>query len=122
MLDNLWMAGQIALFSTVPQAFACLFFVLVFWDFQVSKPWLKITKYAVFSSLAFVTLLMLPEVIRPLSLLIYTGIIMVLFRELSIRNRILITGTLIVLFVIVETTAAQVLIATGFVKMEDLAS
>ena len=122
MFDKLMIGLEIALLSTIPQTAACLYFTMVFWGIRAERPLLIGAIYAAATSVIFIILIMLPEAIRPISILCYVPLIFVLFRKHPWLDRILLIGTLAVLYTAVEATTAFVTISLGLVKREGLAS
>ena len=120
MYDKLAIGLEIALFSTIPQAAACLYFALAFWGIQTDRHWLTIGKNAVGTAVMFATLLLLPEVFRPMSLIGYGVLLFVLFRAHPWMDRILLVGTLSVLYNLVEVSMAYATITLGLVEREGL--
>lgn len=122
MYDKWLIALEVSLISTVPQSFACLLFTFTFWGFRPARMWVKLAWFSALSALVFMTLLLLPEALRPLSLLGYGGLVLLLFRELPFRDRILAVATLTVLFNALEITIAFLTVSLGIVEQEGLAA
>jgi len=122
MTDKLWIALEIGFTSTIPQSVACLLFALSFWEVRIDSPWRKIPIFALWNVVNFMLFLLLPEALRPFSLVGYGICVFLLFREIAWRDRILLVFTLASLYTIVEITTAFVTISSGLVEREGLAT
>jgi len=120
MNDKLIIALQMALTSTIPQAFACIFFTLTFWGYSVSGLLRRLTAFALLSALAFFGLMLLPESLRPLSPISHFLLVAFMFRERGWRERLTIFATLMVLYPAFEMFGAFTAITLGSAQMESL--
>ncbi|HZG84616.1 sensor histidine kinase [Paenibacillus sp.] len=122
MYDKLTIALEMALISTIPQAFACLFFTLTFWGYRVPGLFRRLTTFSLLTAVSFAGLMMLPESLRPLSFVSHFLLVAIVLRDRSWRERLTILATLVVLYHIIEITAAVTAIWVGTAEMEGLAA
>ncbi|HZG57583.1 sensor histidine kinase [Paenibacillus sp.] len=122
MDEKYLIALEVALTSTFPQSFVTLLFALKFWGFCLTRPWRTITLYSIFGSACFFVMLLLPESVRPFSFIGYGSLILILLRELPLRDRILTIATLTILFISVEITVIFTTVSLRLANQEVLAA
>ncbi|WP_309122709.1 GHKL domain-containing protein [Paenibacillus sp.] len=122
MLDDLLISLEIGIFSTIPQSFAVLFFTMTFWGIRAERPWLRIAQYTAANTISFMVFMLLPEALRPGSMLFTSAALFYLFRDISRRDRVIMAFTAVILYASLEITTAFAAISLGLAQQSDLAN
>lgn len=121
MIEKLPIALEIAITSTIPQGFACLYFTLMFWGLRFSGMYRRTAVYAVCSGIIFAAVMLLPELLRPVGLLGYIVLLLILFRGLGLRERITVIASMLVLYTGSESLFSFAVLSLGLIDGETLA-